>query len=112
MADHASVPSVIAHLARNVKLPSAYRIEWAGSSTSLHNAKQRLAVIVPVTLVLIVVLLYGLFKFRRAILPTLFSAHVVSKFITGRLRQACARALQRASCGHFTMGALKVGCVD
>jgi cobalt-zinc-cadmium resistance protein CzcA len=49
-------------VARKVKLPTGYRIEWAGEFGSLQKAKARLAVIVPISLVLIIVLLYGLFN--------------------------------------------------
>jgi cobalt-zinc-cadmium resistance protein CzcA len=52
-------------IAQNVKLPSGYRIEWAGEFQGLQQAKKRLAVIVPITLVLIMVLLYGLFNSLR-----------------------------------------------
>jgi heavy metal efflux system protein len=54
-----------------VKLPSGYRIEWAGEFAELQHAKKRLAVIVPVSLVLIMVLLYGLFGSVRDSLLTL-----------------------------------------
>jgi cobalt-zinc-cadmium resistance protein CzcA len=49
----------------NVKLPGGYRIVWAGEFESLQNAQARLAVIVPISLLLIVVLLYGLFNSLR-----------------------------------------------
>ena len=52
-------------IARSVKLPSGYRIEWAGEFQGLQDAKKRLAVIVPITLGLIMVLLYGLFNSLR-----------------------------------------------
>ncbi|MGA8691097.1 MAG: efflux RND transporter permease subunit, partial [Methyloceanibacter sp.] len=52
-------------IARNVKLPTGYRIEWSGEFEWLQQAKKRLAVIVPLTLVLIIVLLYGLFNSLR-----------------------------------------------
>jgi cobalt-zinc-cadmium resistance protein CzcA len=48
-------------IARQVKLPQGYRIEWAGEFEELQHAKKRLEVIVPVSLALIMVLLYGLF---------------------------------------------------
>lgn len=57
-----AVTEAEARITQNVKLPSGYRIEWAGEFDWLQKAKQRLAVIVPITLVLIVVLLYGLFN--------------------------------------------------
>jgi cobalt-zinc-cadmium resistance protein CzcA len=50
---------------KNVKLPSGYRIEWAGEFDWLQQAKKRLAFIVPVTIALILVLLYALFNSLR-----------------------------------------------
>jgi len=52
-------------IARNVKLPTGYRIEWSGEFEWLQEARHRLAIIVPVTFGLIVVLLYGLFNSWR-----------------------------------------------
>jgi heavy metal efflux system protein len=49
----------------NVHLPSGYHIEWAGEFEGLQQAKKRLAIIVPITLILIMVLLYGLFNSLR-----------------------------------------------
>jgi cobalt-zinc-cadmium resistance protein CzcA len=52
-------------IAKNVKLPPGYRIEWAGEFESLQMAKKRLSIIVPISLVLILVLLYSLFNSWR-----------------------------------------------
>jgi cobalt-zinc-cadmium resistance protein CzcA len=52
-------------IAKNIKLPVGYRIVWAGEFEDLQNAKARLEVIVPIALLLIVVLLYGLFNSLR-----------------------------------------------
>jgi cobalt-zinc-cadmium resistance protein CzcA len=52
-------------IAKNVKLPNGYHIIWAGEFEDLQNAKQRLLVVVPITLLLILVLLYGLFNSLR-----------------------------------------------
>jgi cobalt-zinc-cadmium resistance protein CzcA len=52
-------------IAENVKLPGGYRIAWAGEFESLQNAQARLAIIVPISLLLIVMLLYGLFNSLR-----------------------------------------------
>lgn len=49
-------------IAKNVKLPSGYRTVWAGEFGQLQEAKERLAVIVPITIVLILGLLYSLFN--------------------------------------------------
>jgi heavy metal efflux system protein len=52
-------------IASKIELPTGYRIEWAGEFEWLQQAKRRLAVIVPITLVLIMILLYGLFNSWR-----------------------------------------------
>ncbi len=71
-------------IARNVKLPSGYRIEWAGEFEWLQQAKKRLAVILPVTLLLIVVLLYGLFNsWRDSMLALLGLPFAVSGGLVG-----------------------------
>ena len=49
-------------IAQNVKLPSGYRLVWAGEFEDLENAKARLEVIVPISLLLILALLYALFN--------------------------------------------------
>ncbi len=49
----------------HVQLPNGYRLEWAGEFGELQQAKHRLAVIVPVSLALILMLLYGLFNSMR-----------------------------------------------
>ncbi|HEY2528163.1 MAG TPA: CusA/CzcA family heavy metal efflux RND transporter [Xanthobacteraceae bacterium] len=52
-------------IAANVKLPTGYRLVWAGEFEDLQNAQRRLAVIVPLSLLLILMLLYGLFNSLR-----------------------------------------------
>jgi cobalt-zinc-cadmium resistance protein CzcA len=52
-------------IAENVKLPPGYRLVWAGEFEDLERAKARLAVIVPISLLLIFVLLYTLFNSMR-----------------------------------------------
>ena len=47
-------------------MPTGYLIEWTGEFGSLQDAKNRLAVIVPPSLILILVLLYSLFNSLRA----------------------------------------------
>jgi heavy metal efflux system protein len=60
-----TVAEVQERIARNVKLPRGYRIEWAGEFEDLRLAKQRLAVMVPLAIGLILVLLYALFNSLR-----------------------------------------------
>jgi heavy metal efflux system protein len=52
-------------IAKNVKVPTGYRITWAGEFEELQQAKARLAIIVPISLLMILVLLYGLFNSLR-----------------------------------------------
>jgi heavy metal efflux system protein len=52
-------------IAQNVKLPSGYRLIWAGEFQDLENAKARLGRIVPISLLIILALLYGLFNSLR-----------------------------------------------
>jgi heavy metal efflux system protein len=59
-------------ITNNVKLPTGYRIDWAGEFEWLQQAKKRLAVVIPITLVLIMVLLYGLFNSLRDSFLALF----------------------------------------
>jgi cobalt-zinc-cadmium resistance protein CzcA len=52
-------------VAENVRLPPGYRIEWSGEFGALVEAQKRLALIVPLSLVLIFMLLYSLFNSVR-----------------------------------------------
>lgn len=52
-------------IAENVQLPPGYRLLWAGEFEELEAAQKRLEWIVPLSLVLILVLLYGLFNSVR-----------------------------------------------
>ncbi len=52
-------------IAKNVRLPPGYRIIWAGEFGDLQLAKQRLSIIVPVSLALIFILLVSLFNSAR-----------------------------------------------
>ena len=71
-------------IARNVKLPTGYRIDWAGEFEWLQQAKKRLAIILPITLVFIMVLLYGLFNsFRHCLLALLGLPFAISGGILG-----------------------------
>jgi len=49
-------------IAENVKLPTGYRLVWAGEFEDLQVAQKRLEIVVPISLVLILMLLYGLFN--------------------------------------------------
>lgn len=66
-----TVAEAQARIAKNVKLPSGYRIVWAGEFEDLKLAQERLAIIVPISLVLILLLLYTLFNSVREVLLAL-----------------------------------------
>jgi len=66
-----TVAEAQARIAKNVQLPPGYRLLWAGEFEDLQQAKRRLAVIVPISLVLIGGLLYGLFSSWRDCLMAL-----------------------------------------
>src|SRR5215510_6537553 len=52
-------------IAQKVPLPESYRMEWTGEFGALQDARKRLAVIVPLSLLLILMLLYSLFNSVR-----------------------------------------------
>src|ERR1700736_1022590 len=84
-----TVAEVQERIARNVKLPRGYRIEWAGEFQDLQLAKQRLAVFVPMSLGLILILLYSLFNSVRdsllalAGIPFAIGGGLLALFVTG-----------------------------
>ena len=52
-------------IAQKVPMPQGYRVEWTGEFGALQEAQKRLAVIVPLSLLLIGMLLYSLFNSIR-----------------------------------------------
>ena len=76
-------------ISENVKLPTGYRIDWAGEFEWLQQAKRRLAVILPITFLLIMVLLYSLFNsFRDSMLallglPFALCGGILGLYVTG-----------------------------
>ena len=76
-------------ISRAVKLPIGYRIDFAGEFEWLQQAKKRLLIILPVTFVLILVLLYGLFNSWRDSflallgLPFAISGGLVGLYVSG-----------------------------
>jgi cobalt-zinc-cadmium resistance protein CzcA len=84
-----TVAEAQARIARNVQLPSGYRMVWAGEFEDLQLAQKRLAIVVPLSLVLILVLLYGLFNSLRDSLLTLagipfaIGGGIVALYVTG-----------------------------
>jgi heavy metal efflux system protein len=76
-------------IAKNIKLPVGYRLVWAGEFEDLKQAQERLALMVPVSLVLILMLLYALFNsLKDALLalsgiPFAIGGGVLALYFTG-----------------------------
>jgi cobalt-zinc-cadmium resistance protein CzcA len=49
----------------SVTLPTGYRIEWAGEYESQQRSQQRLAIVLPLTILIIVMILYTMFNFYK-----------------------------------------------
>jgi heavy metal efflux system protein len=57
-----TVEEAIAKVNRQVKLPTGYHLDWAGEYQSQKRANKRLSLVVPITLMLIFVILYAMFR--------------------------------------------------
>ena len=79
-----------ARLDRDLQLPTGYYIDWGGAFENMQRAMKRLAIIVPLTILLIYFLLYSTFKaFRYATLiilnlPFALIGGVVSLWLSGQ----------------------------
>jgi len=67
-------------IAEQVKLPGGYRLEWVGEFGNLQDAIQRLAVVVPLTVLLICFILYLDFS---SLIDTLLAASVMPMALIG-----------------------------
>lgn len=57
-----TVEEAIKQIHQKVQLPPGYHIEWAGEYESQQRANKRLAVIVPITILVIFIILYSMFR--------------------------------------------------
>jgi len=57
-----TVEESIAKVNRQVKLPPGYHIDWAGEYQSQKRADKRLMLVLPITIVLIYIILYTMFR--------------------------------------------------
>jgi heavy metal efflux system protein len=84
-----AVEEAIKKVDQQVKLPAGYRIDWAGEYASQQRAQKRLAIIIPLTLLVIFMILYSMFgsmKWASLILMTVAMAPiggVVALFLSG-----------------------------
>ena len=84
-----AVDEARARITRNVHLPSGYHLEWAGELDNLNNAVARLEIVVPVSLLLMLLLLYANFGSIRdsllafAAIPMAIVGGVLALALTG-----------------------------
>jgi len=67
-------------IARYVNLPSGYHLEWAGELANLNSAVARLEIVVPISLGLILILLYANFT---SLIDTMLAFSVIPMAIVG-----------------------------
>ena len=100
-------------LRASVHLPTGYYYEWAGEYESLRREQRRLAVVIPISLVVILALLYTLFNSWRdavivlAVLPFGAIGGVLSLLVTGTPFSISAAVGFTSALGVGTLG----GCV-
>lgn len=84
-----TVAEAQARLSKDIVLPNGYRIEWAGEFDELQQAKHRLAIVLPITLGVILLLLYTLFNsFRDSLLtlaaiPFSIAGGIIALYLSG-----------------------------
>jgi len=84
-----TVEEAIASVTKAVKLPPGYRLEWAGEYESQKRSQKRLALIIPLTLLVIFLILYSMFssvKWASLILVTVAMAPIggiLALYLTG-----------------------------
>ncbi|WP_286772665.1 efflux RND transporter permease subunit, partial [Sphingomonas sp. 66-10] len=84
-----AVDEVKARIAKHVVLPPGYHLEWAGELGNLANAVARLQIVVPVSLLLILVLLFANFGSIRdtllafSVIPMALIGGVLALALTG-----------------------------
>ena len=83
-----TVEEAITKVEHNVKLPTGYHLEWAGEYESQKRANKRMAIVVPITVMVIFLILYTMFrsyKWATLILVSVIMASVggpLALFIT------------------------------
>ena len=102
-----------ARLRASIRLPRGYYYEWAGEYESLRTEERRLAVVIPISLVVILALLYALFNSWRdagivlAVLPFGAIGGVLSLLVTATPFSISAAVGFTSALGVGTLG----GCV-
>lgn len=76
-------------VAQQVKLPSGYRLEWVGEFGQLEEALSRLKIVVPISIALILVLLFVNFGsltdtlLSASVMPMALVGGIIALFVTG-----------------------------
>ena len=64
-----TVEEAMSKVQKEVKLPSGYHLDWAGEYESQKRSSRRLAIVCPITILIIFMILYGMFgSFKWAML--------------------------------------------
>ncbi len=111
--DLASTMGELEQRLRKIELPEGYHYEWAGEYESLQREQRRLAVVIPISLLMILGLLYALFNswsdalLVAATLPFGAIGGVLSLLLTGTPFSISAAVGFTSALGVATLG----GCV-
>jgi cobalt-zinc-cadmium resistance protein CzcA len=73
-----TVEEAIARVNRNVALPAGYHLEWAGEYESQKRANKRMALVVPITVLVIFLILYTMFRSAKWAVLILISVVMAS----------------------------------
>jgi cobalt-zinc-cadmium resistance protein CzcA len=73
-----TVEETIAKVNKNVALPAGYHLEWAGEYQSQKRANKRMAIVVPITMLVIFLILYAMFRSCKWALLILVSVLMAS----------------------------------
>lgn len=107
-----TIADVQAKLAQSVRLPQGYHYEWAGEYDSLRKEQRRLAIIIPITVGVILGLLYVSFNSLRdalavmSVLPFGIAGGVLSLLISGTPFSISAAVGFASVIGVATLGGL------
>ena len=107
-----TIADVQSRLSHSIHLPEGYHFEWAGEYDSLRKEQQRLAIIIPITVGIILGLLYVSFNsFRDAlvvmsVLPFGIAGGVLSLLISGTPFSISAAVGFASVIGVATLGGL------
>lgn len=107
-----TIQDVQSKLARSVRMPEGYHYEWAGEYDSLRKEQQRLAIIIPITVGMILALLYVSFNSIRdalavlAVLPFGIAGGVLALLVSGTPFSISAAVGFASVIGVATLGGL------